>query len=66
MVIRAQHEEADFFIEIIIIIKIFKKSPRAFIEEEVIFACIITVIIVLPLIMMIRLLLRDRTFYVTK
>lgn len=65
MVIRAQHEEVDFFIEIIII-KIFKKSPRAFIEEEVIFACIITVIIVLPLIMMIRLLLRDRTFYVTK
>lgn len=65
MVIRAQHEEGDFSIEIIII-KIFKKSPRAFIEEEVIFACIITVIIVLPLIMLIRLLLRDRTFYVTK
>lgn len=65
MVIRAQHEEGDFSIEIIII-KIFKKSPRAFIEEEVIFACIITVIIVLPLVMLIRLLLRDRTFYVTK
>lgn len=65
MVIRAQHEEADFFIEIIII-KFFKKSPRPFIEEEVIFACIITVIIVLPLITMIRLLQRDRTFYVTK
>lgn len=60
MVIRAQHEEADFFI----IIK--KNSPRAFVQEEVRFASIITIIIVLPVITMIRLLLRDRTFYVTK
>lgn len=62
MVIRAQHEEGDFFIIRIII----KKSPRAFIQEEVIFTSVITIIIVLPLIMMIRLLLRGRTFYVTK
>lgn len=61
MVIRAQHEEADiFFITIIII----KTTPRGFIQEEVIFVSII--IIVLPLIRMIRLSLRDRTFYVTK
>lgn len=51
---------------IVIIIQIKKNSPRAFIEEEVIFVSIITVIIVLPLITMIRLLLRDRTFYVAE
>lgn len=61
MVIRTQHEEAGFFIIIIII-----TSPREFIQGEAIFASIITIIIVLPLITMLRLLLRDRTYYVTK
>lgn len=63
MLIRSQHEQADFFIIIIIIIKI---SPRVFIQEEAIFSSIITIITGLPLITMIRLLLRDRTFYASK
>lgn len=64
MVIRAQHEEADFFLITIIII--IKTTPRGFIQGEVIFVSIIAIIIVLPLIRMIRLSLRDRTFYVAK
>jgi len=64
MVIRAQHEAADFFLITIIIIT--KTTPRGFIQGEVIFVSIIAIIIVLPLIRMIRLSLRDRTFYVAK